>query len=89
MRCFLWLHGHFEKKYTRNTATSELNSIVHFPNKISLINSDCTGGVDSNNLSIFQRQKFKLKKDSKMYWSKDREDINAVVQSESANLKRF
>ena len=58
-------HGHFEKKYTGNTVTNELNSVVYFPNKISLIYSDCTvvnnskggWGVDSNNLSISQRQK--------------------------------
>lgn len=35
-------HGHFEKKYTGNTVTNELNNIVHFPNKISLMYSGCT-----------------------------------------------
>ena len=35
-------HGHFEKKYTGNTVTNERNNIVHFPNKISLMYSDCT-----------------------------------------------
>ena len=35
-------NGHFEKKYTGNTVTNELNNTVHFPNKISLMYSGCT-----------------------------------------------
>ena len=73
-----------------------------FSNNISLIYSDCTAVNNSKGGGVLivitsqyplnipgQSQKLKLKKNPKMYWSKDCEDINAVIQGESANLKRF
>lgn len=64
-------HGHFEKKYTRNTVTNELNNVVYFPNKISLIYSDCTvvnnskgGGVLIVITSQYPRDKSSTKEKS-------------------------
>ena len=63
-------HGHFEKKYTGNTVTNELNNVVHFPNKISLY-SDCTvvnnskgGGVLIVIASQYPRDKSSTKEKS-------------------------